>query len=95
MANACGVGGGGIVIPFLMIFFSIPIKECVPIVNFFGFIAGLTRFILNYKMKHPKKRHRLVIDYELVSLTLPISLMGTLLGIKIGEIMSPFIVMIS
>ena len=49
LANAGGLGGGGIMIPFMMIFFSLPIKECVPLANFFGFVASFIRFVLNFK----------------------------------------------
>jgi uncharacterized membrane protein YfcA len=53
MGTAGGIGGAGIAIPFMMIFFHIPIKECVPLANIFGLISGLVRFIYNYHTKHP------------------------------------------
>jgi uncharacterized membrane protein YfcA len=95
LANAGGLGGGGIIIPFMMIFFSLPIKECVPLANFFGLIASFTRFVLNFKQRHPRQKERLVIDYEIVSLTMPILYLGTLFGVKIGTILSDVQVAIS
>ena len=56
LANAGGLGGGGLLIPFLMMFFALPIKECVPIANIFGLIASLIRFILNFNMRHPNNK---------------------------------------
>lgn len=53
LANAGGLGGGGSMIPFLMIFLGLPIKECVPLANFFGLLSGTTRFIAHYKKRHP------------------------------------------
>jgi uncharacterized membrane protein YfcA len=48
LANAGGLGGGGILTPFMLIFFDLSIFECVPLANAFGLIAALTRFIVNF-----------------------------------------------
>ena len=56
LANAGGLGGGGILIPIMMIFFQLSIFECVPIANVLGMIAALNRFIVNYKQKHPNPK---------------------------------------
>lgn len=48
LANAGGLGGGGLLTPFMMIFFRLSIFECVPLANFFGLIAALNRFIVNF-----------------------------------------------
>ena len=81
LANAGGIGGGGLCIPFMMIFFRLPIFECVPLANFFGLIAAATRFILNFRQKHPTKKWAVTIDYELVALTMPLLYLGTLAGV--------------
>jgi hypothetical protein len=49
LANAGGLGGGGLLTPFMMIFLKLSIIECVPIANFFGWLAAFTRFIINFK----------------------------------------------
>lgn len=84
LANAGGIGGGGLNIPFMSIFLGLSIKECVPIANFSGFIAPFIRFILNFKQRHPTRKERVVVDYELISLTMPIIYLGTLFGVRIG-----------
>ena len=48
LANAGGIGGGGIMIPFMMIFFNLPIAECIPLANSFALISSITRFVINY-----------------------------------------------
>lgn len=88
LSNAGGLGASGITIPFLMIFFGMPIKECVPLGNFFGFLSAFIRFALNFKQKHPRKPNRLVIDYEIAALTMPVMYLGTLFGVKIGGMLS-------
>ena len=85
LANAGGLGGGGLLTPFLMIFFDLTIFECVPIANLFGLIAALTRFIVNFKQKHPNpvkaKEGKLSLEYEIVTLTMPMLYLGTLFGV--------------
>lgn len=53
LANAGGLGGGGVLTPFMLMFFDLSIFECVPLANAFGLIAALTRFIVNFNQKHP------------------------------------------
>ena len=48
LANAGGLGGGGVLTPFMLLFFGLSIQECVPLANVFGLIAALTRFIVNF-----------------------------------------------
>ena len=48
LANAGGIGGGGIMTPFMMIFLSLPIKECIPLANSFALISAIARFFVNY-----------------------------------------------
>jgi uncharacterized membrane protein YfcA len=49
LANLGGLGGGGLLIPYLMIFFQLSLKECLPLGNLLGLLASLTRFIVNFK----------------------------------------------
>jgi len=87
-AVAGGLGGGGIMIPFFMIFMSLPIEECVPIANAFGLISAVTRFIYNFNQKHPNRPWRKIIDYEIVNLTMPMVYFGSLIGVWLGTHMT-------
>ena len=60
LANAGGIGGGGLTIPIMMIFFQLNIKECVPIANFTGFLSAFIRFFLNFNQKHPTRPQRII-----------------------------------
>lgn len=84
MASAGGIGGGGIMTPFMMIFMKLPITECIPLANSFALISAITRFIVNYKQTHPYRPDRKVIDYEVVALTMPLVYLGTMMGVQIG-----------
>jgi uncharacterized membrane protein YfcA len=55
LANLAGVGGGGVAIPMIMIFFKFETKEAVACSTFTILWCSLARFFLNYKGKHPEK----------------------------------------
>ena len=51
LSNVGGLGGGGLMSPFLMIFFRLSLVECIPIGNFMGVLSAFSRFIINFKLK--------------------------------------------
>ena len=81
LCNAGGLGGGGNLTPFIVIFFGISYIESIPIGNFIGLISALSRFIINYNQKHPNNKNRVSMDYEIIELTMPILYLGTLFGV--------------
>lgn len=49
MANVGGIGGGGLIIPFLMTFWGFNTKEAIAISNMTIFVGAFTRYLYNYK----------------------------------------------
>ncbi|TNV78400.1 hypothetical protein FGO68_gene12330 [Halteria grandinella] len=92
LANAGGLGGGGLLTPFMMIFLKLSIFECVPVANFFGWLAAATRFVVNYRQKHPNPLKaadgKVSLEYEIVTLAMPLLYLGTLFGVQIGTQLS-------
>lgn len=88
LANAGGIGGGGIMIPFMMIFFNLPIAECIPLANSFALISSITRFVINFSQMHPYRPWRKIIDYEVVTLTMPMVYLGTMIGVQMSSFLS-------
>jgi uncharacterized membrane protein YfcA len=85
LSNAGGIGGGGVLTPFMMLFYNLSIYECLPLANLFGLVASGSRFAMNYRQKHPNpmkaRDGKLSIDYELVMLTMPMMYVGSLFGV--------------
>jgi uncharacterized membrane protein YfcA len=88
LANAGGIGGGGIMIPFMMIFLGLPIQECIPLANSFALISAVTRFLINFKQTHPYRPWRKIIDYEVVTLTMAMVYLGTMIGVQMSAFLS-------
>ena len=76
LSNIAGIGGGGVSIPIIMLFFSFTSKPSIAISSFAIFVTTLVRFIYNFKEQHPEKDNAVVIDYDLVSIMMPTTLAG-------------------
>lgn len=97
LASAGGIGGGGIIIPFLLVlsdmptFYSVPLSNtCVVGIVFVAFAVQATHHHPN-----PKVSHRPLIDFDLVILLLPMALAGTVLGVLLNRIAPNWLVLVS
>ena len=80
LCNAAGIGGGGIVIPICIILFRFDTTHSIALSNANIFMASITRFLLNFRSKHPY-RDAVVVNYEIVLIMLPGTLLGALIGV--------------
>jgi len=94
LAQAGGVGGGGIIVPFCILFFGFDTKEAVAQSAFCLFIAAFTRWFVNWRERHPEK-NATSIDYGLASIMLPTEMLGSLCGVFLNIIMPSVVVMIA
>ena len=83
MANVGGIGGGGLIIPFLMTFWGFDTKEAIAISNMTIFVGAITRYLYNYKQKHPEKRAT-QIDYGIVIVMMPLVMVGSFTGVLVN-----------
>ena len=93
LCNAAGIGGGGIVIPICLILFRFDTTHSIALSNVNIFMASLTRFILNFRSKHPLK-DAVVVNYEIVLIMLPGTLLGALIGVQINSILPDIVILV-
>ena len=94
LSNAGGVGGGGLVIPILLLMFKFYTHEAIPISKLTIFTGALTSFLLGFKQKHPYRK-AITIDYNIPYLIVPMLLFGTMVGISLNKVMPPFIILVA
>lgn len=75
-----GVGGGGIIVSFIMVFCKLDIKDAITISGFTIVVGSLSRFAMTYKERHPSK-DATCIEYGITNIMLPTVLIGSILGI--------------
>jgi uncharacterized membrane protein YfcA len=91
LANAGGIGGGGIIVVICMVFIQFDPQRSVACSNFCIFIGAIIRLWLNFKQKHPEK-NAISIDYAVITVMLPLMLLGTMIGVEINMIIPPIFI---
>lgn len=81
-----GIGGGGAVVPFIILFFDFQTKEAIALSGFSILLCSVSRYFYTLSGKHPEK-DAVVIDYGLASLMLPAVMMGSMVGVLANVIL--------
>ena len=77
LSNIGGTGGGSIAVPILMAFFHFNTKPAIAISSVPIIMASAIRFLIDFKERHPEKRHSTLIDYNLMAIMMPTTLAGS------------------
>lgn len=80
LSNVGGIGGGGVAIPLVMVFFNFSMKPAIAISSFSIMCATLARFFFNFNEKHPEKPGCTSIDYGMTNVMMPLTMVGSLVG---------------
>lgn len=91
LAVMSGIGGGGIIVSLLMVFFSLDTKRAIAVSGVTILVGSLTRFGTTLKKRHPHK-DATVIDYSISNVMLPTVLIGSIMGVFMN-IMLPDLVL--
>lgn len=83
LAVISGVGGGGIIVSLLMVFYKVNTKEAIAISGFTILTGSIARYIMTFNKRHPFKDAP-IIDYNLANIMLPTVLVGSLCGVFIN-----------
>lgn len=85
-----GIGGGGVVLPLLMIFFNLPTKTAVAVSGVKTLLGGLVRYHTILNERHPEK-DAVSLDYSMSVLMLPTVLVGSITGVFLNKILPELI----
>jgi len=94
LSNAGGIGGGGLLIPILLLVLNFYTHEAIPISKLMIFTGALTSFILGFRQKHPSRKS-ITIDYNIPLLLVPMLLFGTMVGVTLNKVTPPWLILIS
>jgi uncharacterized membrane protein YfcA len=94
LSNAGGIGGGGLLIPILLLMLNFYTHEAIPISKLMIFTGAVTSFMLGFRQKHPT-RNAITIDYNIPMLIVPMLLFGTMVGVTLNKITPPWLILIS
>jgi len=80
LSNVGGIGGGGVAIPLVMVFFNFSMKPAIAISSFSIMCSTLARFFFNFGERHPEKPNSTSIDYGMTNVMMPLTMVGSLVG---------------
>ena len=87
LGSSGGIGGGGIVVPVYILVAGLTPKVAIPLGAVTVLGASLASTMMNAKRRHPLA-DRPIIDWDLVLVTLPLTLIGALMGAILHRMMS-------
>lgn len=90
LTTAAGLGGGEIIVPTIIILFQFQQSDTAPLSQCCIMIAGITRFMINYKKKHPY-RNAVAIDYNAAMILMPCIFLGSSMGIMLHHVLPELI----
>jgi uncharacterized membrane protein YfcA len=93
LSNAGGIGGGGLLVPILILFLNFNTKEAIPISKLMIFTGALTAFIMGIRNKNPY-RDATAIDFNIAVVVIPLVLFGTMIGVTMNKIFPPWMILI-
>lgn len=94
LSNAGGIGGGGLLIPILLLLLGFYTHEAIPISKLMIFTGALTSFVLGFRQRHPS-RNSISIDYNIPLLLVPLLLFGTMVGVTLNKVTPPWLILVS
>ena len=93
LAVMSGIGGGGIIVPLLMVFYKLETKKAIAVSGFTILTGSIARFAMTYKQRHPKK-DATCIEYSVTNVMLPVVLIGSVAGVFFNIIFPSIIIQI-
>eukprot|EP00471_Norrisiella_sphaerica_P005157 CAMPEP_0184489194 /NCGR_PEP_ID=MMETSP0113_2-20130426/14740_1 /TAXON_ID=91329 /ORGANISM="Norrisiella sphaerica, Strain BC52" /LENGTH=534 /DNA_ID=CAMNT_0026872471 /DNA_START=171 /DNA_END=1775 /DNA_ORIENTATION=- len=90
VASGVGMGGGGILVPLFSLMLSLPSTSAVPLSNITIFGGSIVNVISYIKRKHPKAP-RPLIDWDLILVMEPVTILGALAGSFINKLLPGWI----
>jgi len=99
LSNSGGLGGGGTMIPILILFFRFDLKRSIALSNSTIFVSALIRFLVNAPKHHPLKKDTdgnptgVLVDYNIAILMLPVITLGVTAGAILNTIMPDVVIL--
>lgn len=90
LSSAAGVGGGVLLVPINLLILRLNVKAAVALSNFTIFCSSIANARFNFPRRHPLA-NRPLIDYALVLLLEPATLLGARFGGFLSKVLPPLV----
>jgi len=93
LAVMSGIGGGGIIVPLLIVFYKLDTKAAISVSGCTILSGSICRYFITLNERHPHK-DATCIEYGLSNVMLPIVLIGSLSGVIFNMILPSVVLQI-
>jgi len=87
IGSAGGIGGGSIAIPLLILLLHFSTIHAIPLGNTAVLGSSISNIIFSLLKKHPLDKHRSIIDWDVISMMEPMTMVGALIGAYLHSIL--------
>jgi len=94
LANAGGIGGGGMLAPVYIFLFGYTIQESIPMTKATILAGAIVNVLMIVQKKHPTEEGEYLIDYGLSSIIIPMLLAGTMIGVILAKVFPPLLILL-
>ncbi|KAJ1434000.1 sulfite exporter TauE/SafE-domain-containing protein [Ochromonadaceae sp. CCMP2298] len=94
IAASGGIGGGGILVPLLILVFGFSPKHAIPLSNFTIVGSSITNMLMNIPKRHPDA-DRPLVDWDLILVMEPLTMAGAIVGAFTSKVLPDWILVIS
>ena len=91
LANAGGIGGGGLLAPIYIFVFGYTIQEAIPLTKATILAGAIVNLFVIVHKPHPHKPGEYLIDFGLTAIILPMLLAGTMVGVILTQALPPLL----
>lgn len=94
IAASGGIGGGGILVPLLILIFKFSPKMAIPLSTFTILGSSVTNMVLNLSKRHPEV-DRPLVDWDLIMVMEPLTAAGAIVGSFLSKVLPDWFLTIS
>lgn len=94
IAASGGIGGGGMLVPLLMLIFEFSPKYAIPLSNFTIVGSSITNIVLNLVKRHPDA-DRPLVDWDLILVMEPLTMVGAIVGAFMSKVLPDWLLSVS
>lgn len=88
LANATGVGGGGMLVPVLVLLMGFPAHNAIPLSKSIILGGAIISVLISLKAK------LILIDFRIVSILQPMILLGTAIGVALNKVFPDWLIIL-
>lgn len=94
IAASGGIGGGGVLVPLLILVYGFSPKYAIPLSNFTIVGSSITNMVLNLPKRHPNA-DRPLVDWDLILVMEPLTMAGAVVGAICSKILPDWLLVSS